>query len=85
MDLQKVRNGINYISNGSVRKVIEDLCDELEKHELDFLALENEHVQCHTEEQGNYVPLRKIQKVVEKDAPKKRSSKQKKSMASEEA
>ncbi|NIT58641.1 MAG: hypothetical protein GWN00_21160, partial [Aliifodinibius sp.] len=60
--------------NGTVRKVMEDLCDELEKHELDFLKLENEFVQ-------DNLPIREIKKVVEEDAKEEGSSKQEKPMA----
>ena len=56
MDIKKIRDGILYISNGSVRKVIEDLCDELEKFELDCLALENRYVLDHKKDE----PKRKI-------------------------
>ncbi|NIT58721.1 MAG: hypothetical protein GWN00_21610 [Aliifodinibius sp.] len=74
MDIQKIRDGINWITNGTVRKVMEDLCDELEKHELAFLKLENEFVQ-------DNLPKRKIKKVVEENAKEEGSPKQEKPMA----
>jgi hypothetical protein len=75
MDLKKIRNGIIYISNGSVRNVMEDLCDELEKFELDCLAFENRYVLDH---QGNKPkknkPKKEIVEVKEDDAKEKGST-----------
>jgi hypothetical protein len=73
MDLNKVRDGINYISNGSVRVVLENLCDELEGFELDRLAFENEYVAGHLDP-GIKKGKKQIKKVVESYAEKEGST-----------